>query len=134
MADLSAHVDKAVSEGYTHFVCGGALGADTLAAKLMLAKRADDPRLTLEIVVPCDGQDKFWGEEDRRVYEGILSRADVVTTISSAYTPFCMRERNQYMVEMSHRLIAVFDGSEGGTYMTVLLALKNGIEVEIVKP
>ena len=104
------------------------------AAKLMLAKRFLDSRLTLEIAVPCDGQDRFWSKKDRRRYADILSQADVVTYISTAYTPFCMRERNQYMIELSQRLIAVFDGSEGGTYMTVLLALNQGIEVEIIKP
>ncbi|MBQ9408334.1 MAG: DUF1273 family protein [Clostridia bacterium] len=131
--ELSGRIDRAIGEGYTHFICGGALGADTLAAELLIEKRRGDRRLTLEIAVPCDGQDKYWNKRDRVKYGAILAAADVVTTISSAYTPFCMLERNRYMVQKCQRLIAVYDGTKGGTYSTVLLALNKGIEVEIIK-
>ena len=132
--ELSRHIDAAVNEGYTHFICGGALGADTLVAELILEKRENDLRLTLEIAVPCDGQDKYWKSRDKQIYRDILSRADTVTCLSDVYTPFCMQNRNQYMTERSQKLIAVYDGSRGGTYMTVLLALSRGIEVDIVRP
>ncbi len=133
-AALALRVDAAILDGYTHFLCGGALGADTLAAELMLEKRRSHPRLTLEIVVPCDDQDRLWREEDRLNYARLLDLADAVTRISPVYTPFCMRERNQYMIDLSDRLIAVYDGTKGGTFMSVLLALNKGIEVDIVKP
>ena len=131
---LDRRVDQAIAQGYTHFVCGGALGVDTLAARLILEKREGDARLTLEIVVPCEGQDKYWREEDRRLYADILARADIVTRICSDYTPFCMHERNQYMVELCQKLIAVYDGTKGGTYDTVLLALSEGKEVDVIPP
>ena len=134
LSELEKEADKAVEEGFTHFVCGGALGADTLAAKLFLRKREANKELTLEIVAPCDGQDKFWPESDRRVYRDILEKADVVTWVSEDYTPFCIRERNCFMVELAERLIAFYDGTKGGTRMTVQFALEKGIEVRIVKP
>ena len=133
-AALSARTDAAIAAGYTHFLCGGALGVDTLAAELILEKRQTNPRITLEIAVPCDGQDRYWRKRDREKYSAILTLADVITFISSSYTPFCMLERNRYMVEQSQKLIAVYDGTRGGTYSTVLLALNRGIEVETISP
>lgn len=132
--ELGMRTDAAIRADYTHFICGGALGTDTLAAKLVLEKRAVYPRVTLEIAVPCDGQEKYWSKADRDCYGAILAQADVVTILSSAYTPFCMFERNRYMVEQSQKLIAVYDGTRGGTYSTVLMALNRGINVETVAP
>ena len=44
---LGRSVDAAVREGFTHFVCGGALGVDTMAALLILEKRSADPTYRL---------------------------------------------------------------------------------------
>ena len=131
---LLSHVNRAISEGFTHFVCGGALGVDTMAATLVLELKKRAPGITLEIAVPCERQHKYWREQDRREYERLLAMADVVTWISDAYTPFCMIERNRYMVDMCSRLIAVFDGTRGGTYNTVKYALDKGVETVVTDP
>ena len=43
-----------------------------------------------------------------------------------------MQRRNRYMVDHASRLIAVFDGQEGGTRRTVEYALRSGLEVVYV--
>ena len=131
---LRDKVGKAVRDGYTHFLCGGALGADTMAALLLIEERATNPLLTLEVVLPCPEQSKYWREKDARLHAEICEKADVLTCVSSAYTPFCMLERNRYMVESSTRLIAVYDGTPGGTFNTLKTALDKGIEIEIIDP
>ena len=133
-ARLELLTRQAIEEGFTHFVCGGALGVDTMAALLVLDLRRENPRLTLEIVVPCEEQPKLWPESNRKLYGQILASADVVTWISTEYTPFCMRERNCYMVDVSSRLIAVHDGSRGGTFMTLELALEKGMDIITLNP
>ncbi len=131
---LSEQTDALIAEGYTHFVCGGALGVDTLAARLVLEKRAKNPLITLEIVVPCPEQHKFWTEKDKRIYEDILESADVVTTVSEVYTPDCMFRRNRCMVDMCSSLVAVYDGTPGGTYMTLKYALDTGKRALVLRP
>jgi glycyl-tRNA synthetase alpha subunit len=59
-----------------------------------------------------------------------LEAADEVVVLSQEYTDRCLLERNRYMVEASGLLIANYDGRiGGGTYHTVNLARKNGLEV-----
>ena len=57
-----------------------------------------------------------------------------MTVVSEVYTPHCMHKRNRYMVDMADRLIAVYDGTEGGTRMTVKCALDKGIRVDVLHP
>ena len=46
----------------------------------------------------------------------ILEKADIVTMVTDApYTPSCMQQRNEYMVNHSDKVIAVWNGSSGGT-------------------
>lgn len=45
-----------------------------------------------------------------------------------------MQRRNRYMVEHSGRVIAVFDGQEGGTKRTVEYAMRQGLEVVLLMP
>lgn len=131
---LSDAIDCLISEGFSHFVSGGALGTDTLAALLILEKREKNPSLTLEIAVPFPEQDKLWNESDKTVYREILARADIVTTVSCAYNPHALRARNGFMLEVCDALIAVFDGSRGGTFQTVSMAYDQGIRTIFIKP
>ena len=131
---ISSAVDGLIAEGFGHFVSGGALGIDTLAALIILEKREKNPFLTLEIAVPFPEQDERWTERDKAVYRKILSRADIVTTVSCAYNPHALRLRNEFMLETCDALIAVFDGSHGGTYQTVSSAYDKGIRTIYIKP
>ena len=45
-----------------------------------------------------------------------------------------MQRRNRYMVEHSGRIIAVFDGQDGGTKRTVEYAMRQGLEVVLLPP
>ena len=50
------------------------------------------------------------------------------------YTPYCMNGRNLWMVEHATRLIAVFDGSPGGTANTVRHAAEHGLSIVRLNP
>lgn len=45
-----------------------------------------------------------------------------------------MLERNKFMVDNSSLIIALFNGLSGGTKTTIDYALKQGLELVIIKP
>lgn len=99
-----------------------ALGADTLAAEEVLAMRECRPAVRLIAALPCPGQEARWPLADKERYRALLAQADLCVTACPAYTPYAMHARNRWMVEHTSRLIAIFDGSPGGTAHTVRLA------------
>lgn len=126
---LEQLIPRLVRGGVDRFITGGAVGFDTLAAEVLLGLRSRlGLPLSLEIAVPCAGQDAKWPSADRQRYRKILSAADCVTVLSEEYYSGCMQARNRYMVDRAMRLIAFYDPSKrsGGTAMTVAYARKNG--------
>ena len=49
--------------------------------------------------------------------------------VSSHYTPYCMQRRDRYMVDHAALVIAVFDGTSGGTRYTIDYAIKKGVPI-----
>jgi len=129
-----ALISKAYFEkGITHFIFGGALGFDLLAAEQILMFR-DGKEMTLEIAVPCENQTRGWSKYQRQRYEYIKSQADVVSECTAPYSPHAMHMRNKFMVSKSSLVIAYYeDGRNGGTKNTLDYAEKNGREIWFVK-
>lgn len=120
LALLREKIVELISEGYSHFISGGALGADSDFAEIVIDLRQSAyPDITLEIAVPCPNQDLKWSTKDKRRYKKICKAADSVNVISEKYTNFCMQKRNEYMVDHSDFVIVVWNGeNHGGTYRT----------------
>lgn len=120
LALLREKVVELISEGYRHFISGGALGADSDFAEIVIDLRDSAyPDISLEIAVPCPDQDLKWHAEDKRRYKKICKAADSVNVICEKYTNFCMQKRNEYMVDHSDFIIVVWNGEkQGGTYRT----------------
>lgn len=120
LALLREKVIELIADGYTHFISGGALGADSDFAEIVIDLRDSAyPDISLEIAVPCPDQDLKWRAEDKRRYKKICKAADFVNVICEKYTNFCMQKRNQYMVDHSDFIIVVWNGEkQGGTYRT----------------
>ncbi len=124
---LEEYLKFAIQNGFTHFIAGGALGVDTDFALLVLKLKRHGEKITLEIAVPCKGQEKYWNTEDKAVYNYILQHADKVTYLSETYYSFCMQRRNEYMVENSDALLVCWNGiKKGGTYSTAKHAIRQG--------
>ena len=103
----------------THFISGMALGIDTYTAEIVLDLKSQFPFITLECAIPCETQAAKWSERYRNRYFAIVERCDKETLLQTHYTPDCMKKRNRYMVEHADFVLAVWDGSPGGTGMTV---------------
>ena len=131
---LREAIAQAIGDGYDTFISGMALGCDTWAAEEVLALREAGTPIRLVAACPCLGQDSRWPAPERARYRALLARADAVYTACDCYTPYCMGARNLWMVEHAKRLIAVFDGSSGGTANTVRLAQEHGLELIRLDP
>lgn len=117
------------NEGYRHFVAGGALGFDTIAARAVLAAKGYYGDVTLELCLPCRNQTEKWNESDRELYEFIKLQADEVKYIHDCYTSGCMQERNRAMVDKSSYCIAYMIEQSGGTAYTVKYANGKGLRM-----
>lgn len=114
------------NEGVRHFISGMAVGVDTYAAKIVLELKKSYPDVTLECAIPCENQAEKWHEPERNTYFDIIEHCDKETLLQKQYTPDCMQKRNEYMVDHSDFVIAVWNGKPSGTGNTVNYAkLKN---------
>lgn len=127
--ELMRVIDILIRSGVTRFRTGGALGFDTLAALTVIDKRKNDPRLTLELCIPCEDQTQGWSAEDVAIYQYIRSEADKVTVLHDKYVKGCMHERNRYMVDGSHYCVAYCTKQRGGSAYTVNYAKAKGVKV-----
>ena len=135
-AALQAEIDRAVADGFDTFLCGMAQGVDTLAAQLILAMRERGMPLQLVAALPYPHQDARWPAAQRKTYRQLLAQIPPALqfTVCDSYTPYCMNGRNLWMVEHASRLIAVFDGSAGGTANTVRHAQDAHIDIICIHP
>lgn len=123
----------AINCGYKYFISGMALGFDIIFAEIVLSLKQQYD-IELICAVPCKTQSRSWNEEQKTRYQKIIKSANKVRCIFDTYTRWCMHERNKYMVENSSLIIALYDGSSGGTKNTVELAKKKGLQVIEIKP
>ncbi len=119
--------------GVTHFISGMARGIDTYGAEIVLQLKKTYP-VTLECAIPFEEQAASWPEDDRNRYFEIIAQADQETMFQSRFTPDCYGKRNRYMVHSSRFVIAVWDGSGGGTSSTVHYACRKGLRVLLIHP
>lgn len=99
-------------------ISGMALGWDTAWAGAAL-----NLNIPLIAAVPFAGQDKMWPEKSRKLYRNILDRAAEYVVISEGeYEVEKMQIRNEWMVDHCDHLVALWDGSKGGTYNCIKYA------------
>ena len=121
-------------EGVTHFISGVALGVDTYAVNIVLNLKTQYPGIILECAIPCETQAVKWNERDRDIYYDLLAKCDKETLLQQNYTSDCMQKRNEYMVNNSDYVIAVWNGKPSGTGNTVKYATKNNKKVVLINP
>lgn len=135
---LREQIQKSYDEGFRAFYAGGALGVDTWAAELVLEeKMAGKDDMALVIAVPHLEQPKVWRNENTvERYWRIREQADAVHIVTlESYSPKAMFARNNYMVDASHRLLAVWNEvAKGGTYACVQYARRQNNEVIVFVP
>lgn len=117
-------------EAPARVISGMALGWDTA-----LAMAALDLAIPFDAYVPFAGQESRWPEPSRRRYHDLLGRAERVVIVSpGGYSPASMQRRNERMVDDCDRLLALWDGSAGGTCNCVRYAESAGRPIRNLWP
>ena len=127
-------IELAYQDGYRHFLCGMALGCDQYFGEEVAFFRESHPDIRLEAAIPCPGQEAHWSPDMRQRYQKLLSLCDLQTVVQPFYDRGCMLRRDRYMVSRSQRIIAVFNGTAGGTQQPLAYALQEGLEVIRLDP
>lgn len=133
-----------------HFISGGALGIDQFAFYVVdsIADNSDLDRICFinELAIPFSSQACKWQYESAKIYEKQKSIADICTYVDrldkykikgyeeDKYYPAKMQKRNEYMVDNADIVIAVWDGTKGGTCNCVRYAKKLGKDIVIINP
>ena len=127
---LDRAVERAVSDGFTAFYAGGALGFDTLAAEAVLRYQSLDPSISLHLALPGQDQTEGWSAAQLARYDAIRTRASEIWYAAERCSPGSMQRRNRHLVDHANRCIAYLRRMKGGTLYTVHYALNSGLEVD----
>lgn len=124
-----------IEHNVTEVITGMALGVDTAAALAVLDLKDQGYDIRLHCAIPCRNQESRWLPESQRLYKSILDRADLVILVTDApYSPWLMQTRNQYIVNISDQMLAIWDGSRGGTANCIDYAQKMRKPITVVQP
>ena len=117
-------------------ITGMALGCDTIFAIAVLELKHEGYPIDLRCAVPFKGQENKWTISDIERYKKILQQADFVDVLSEEkYSPKLLQDRNEYMVNNSDLVIAVWDGEEnGGTYNCIKYAKTKNKDIIYINP
>ncbi len=126
---LKKAIRQAVQDGYTVFITGMARGADMWAAEIVLEERETNSGIKLVCASPFEGFERSWSILEQQRYRHIVHSADYVRFVCDRYSLGCFQIRNRYMVDLSSRVIAVYNGERGGTRNTINYAEKNNLQV-----
>lgn len=126
--------DFFTEKGVTTLVSGMALGTDQWAAETAL-----EMGIKVTAMIPCLNQDKMWPDLARTHYYGILDRirfaqGHIIYVSLRDYEKGCMHRRNLEIVNSSDEILAVWNGSKGGTKDCVRSATQAGLPVTVLNP
>ena len=94
-----------------HVISGMALGWDMAWAEAALALS-----ISFIAAVPFNGQDSLWPALSQKRYKVLLQHAKkVVVVCAGGYDVWKMQKRNEWMVDNSAAIVALWNGTSGGT-------------------
>lgn len=111
-------------------ISGMALGIDQWAANI-----AWKLKIPFIAAVPFEGQETAWPQASQKTFQSLIRLANEVVIISPGkYEAVKMQVRNEWMVDHSDKLIAVWDGTSGGTGNCVNYAKSKNKEIIYINP
>lgn len=131
---LSLAINDMQRRGVMRFYTGMAEGVDLWAASYVLLLKAHFPALSLIAVIPHEGQEARFSADNRKLYQEVRAQCDEIVVLNPRYIAGCMQMRNQYMVDRSAHLIAVYNGRGGGTAQTIEYARSKNRHIHIIDP
>ncbi len=128
---LESEIRKAIDDGFTTFISGMARGVDIWAAEIVLRLRDEGFPIHLICASPFEGFDRSWEDSWKQRYANVMKNADLVKYVCKNYSRACFQIRNEWMVDRSSRIIAVFNGQRGGTKNTIDYAKRAGVQIVV---
>lgn len=133
-SELQKTVTRALDKGFRHFISGGDIGVGLWSAEFVLRQKLEHPEIRLTIARPYPSFHHSWPGDPKIEFERQMDKADDVLDISdNGFEHWKIEKRNQWMVDASDCLVAVWDGrksfwpkDEGQTYKMVEYAWNNG--------
>ena len=125
---LETTIKEAIADGKNVFISGMARGVDIWAAEIVLRFRSEGEDIKLICASPYRGFEKSWNIDWQRRYNDVIEAADLVRFICPNYSKSCFQIRNEWMVDHSSKVIAVFNGQLGGTKNTIDYAKTKAVE------
>lgn len=111
-------------------ITGMAQGVDQWAAAICL-----NNNIPYIAAIPFVGQESMWPAAAQSRWRYLLGRAvETVVVCEGAYAPAKMQKRNEWMVDHCDVLLAVWDGTSGGTANCVRYAEKKKKMIVRIKP
>lgn len=110
-------------------ISGMAIGWDTA-----WAQAAVDLTIPFTAAVPFRGQARIWPPSTQDKYFALLKKAKHVEVISAQPNDAAFQARNEWMVDNCHKLVALWDGTSGGTANCVAYARQVQRETENLWP
>ena len=132
-AALQSEIKQAVQAGFTVFITGMARGVDLWAAEIVLEQRKRNDAIKLICAIPHEGFETRWSAEWRQLYNYVRDHADLVRIIGKGYYSGVYQVRNEWMINHSARVIAVFNGQPSGTKNTIDYAYRQGVPVVLIE-
>lgn len=118
---LRREVRAALEDGYTRFISGFAEGVDLYFAQIVSEIRQENQGLRLEAAIPY--RSRLSRLLDDPEAKPLLMACTDIGIHGERYCPSVYMERNRYMISVSDRVIAVYDGRRnGGTATTLHMA------------
>ena len=126
---LEPEIRRAVADGFDTFITGLALGVDTWAAEIVIKLINEGEKIHHISAVPFEGVENNRTEEDIARFKFIIDNSDGTYYISDHPSRKAFQKRDRWMVDHAERIIAVFNGTRGGTAYTIDYAKSLGKEV-----
>lgn len=127
--------------GVRKFWVGGALGVDMWAGEILLRLKEQPEYADLELflALPFEGHDTGWDERSKLRLDFLREHCTGTIVVGTANRPLSenYRQRNEYMVDRSDFLVAVYDDEQkirSGTGMTFNYARKKKRHIILIHP
>ncbi|MBO4414020.1 MAG: DUF1273 family protein [Clostridia bacterium] len=133
---LALQIRSAVSCGFTRFINGTQRGVDIWAAEEIIRLKKEGACVKLISAIPFEGVEngKCWDGAWRVRFRRVVNESDEVYVVGDSPGRAAFFARDDWMVDRSSRLIAVYNGGGGGTRHTVKYAEDKGVRVIEFRP
>jgi uncharacterized phage-like protein YoqJ len=143
---MRKEIVKLMRRGAKRFISGGALGVDQIAYWTVHKLQREGCDIENILAVPFESQYSNWRSKELVAwYHAMVKRADEVVYVDTlpeystgaragVYVPAKMQKRNEYMVNNSDVVIAVWNGTAGGTGNCVNYAMRQNKEIVRINP